>query len=193
MIHFVGPRDYPPGRLPAHVIDTTSRSDTWSRGLSPFYLGPVDLYPGAVLPQATNVENAWQGSKCYALHVDPFGRPAPAYYDWARTVWSSPKALRYPMGKGTVPAFSWWSGRALDYITARREIYIPTYARAVLASPAFAQLLSLYRMTGELTLWDFDCYDRGPSTYQQIAADPHRKMGHAFVLGMLLDKLADSR
>ena len=96
------------------------------------------------------------------------------------------------MGKGAKPAFTWWSGQALDYLTARREVYIPLYAKAVLGSAAWAQLLSLYRTQGELTLWDFDSYDRGSLTYQQVASDPHRKMGHAFVPGMLLDKLADA-
>jgi hypothetical protein len=27
-------------------INTTSRSGNWSKGLSPFFLGPVDLYGG---------------------------------------------------------------------------------------------------------------------------------------------------
>ncbi len=30
------------------AINTTSRSKTWNRGLSPFFCGPVDLYSGFV-------------------------------------------------------------------------------------------------------------------------------------------------
>lgn len=46
------PQDTPP----AVIINTTSRSKNWSRELSPFVLGPVDLYAGLI---AKNVENAW--------------------------------------------------------------------------------------------------------------------------------------
>lgn len=39
------------------VINTTSHSNNFSKGLSPFNLGPVFLYNGY---QSRNVENAWQ-------------------------------------------------------------------------------------------------------------------------------------
>lgn len=38
----------------AVVINTTSRSNNWSVGLSPFLLGPVDLYGNY---KSMNVEN----------------------------------------------------------------------------------------------------------------------------------------
>jgi hypothetical protein len=31
-----------------YAIDTTSRSTNWTRGLSPFFLGPIPLYDGHV-------------------------------------------------------------------------------------------------------------------------------------------------
>ena len=51
----------------AVIVNTTSRSNDWSKGLSPFFLGPVDLYAGL---SAKNVENAWQFAKVYPQHVD---------------------------------------------------------------------------------------------------------------------------
>lgn len=54
MIRVVGPNFKAPDG--ATVINTTSRSTAWSSGLSPFFLGPVDLYWGHV---AKNVENFW--------------------------------------------------------------------------------------------------------------------------------------
>ena len=61
------------------AIDTTSRSKSWSQGLSPFYLGPCQLYNGYV---AKNVENAWQYSKVYMEHVDQDSNPTPEYFEW---------------------------------------------------------------------------------------------------------------
>ncbi len=46
----------------AVVINTTSRSSNWSRGLSPFFLGPIYLYDGFV---SKNIENAW----CIFLYI----------------------------------------------------------------------------------------------------------------------------
>ena len=41
----------------AIVVDTTSRSSNWSRGLSPFIIGPVKLYGDY---ESVNFENLWQ-------------------------------------------------------------------------------------------------------------------------------------
>lgn len=63
-------------------VNTTSRSkEPWSKGLSPFFLGPVTLYDGT---SATNVENAWQFAKVYEEHLDAAGNPSPAYFEWSR-------------------------------------------------------------------------------------------------------------
>jgi hypothetical protein len=190
-VRIIGPRDIPPreAALPrADLVNTTSHSPKW-KGLSPFYIGPVALYEGAVCVTATNVENGWQYSKVYEGHLGPGNLPAPLYYEWAREGWSNPRAQRYPMGKGKRPAFSWWAGEALDYIEARKRIYFPMYAKAVVKTQAFENLLNLYRSTGNVTLWDFDGYDHRAfgMTYKDVLNDPARKMGHAFVLGYLLE------
>ena len=61
------------------VIDTTSRGGLNSQ-LSPFLLGPVDLYLGY---QAENMENGWQFAKVYKQHLDRNGNIDQSYYDWA--------------------------------------------------------------------------------------------------------------
>lgn len=186
-VRVVGPRD---PRVPG-VVNTTSNSwEAWSRGLSPFYLGPVPLYEGAGLPFSKNVENAWQYSKVYADQIGPDGLPTPEYFRWAREGWSALKAVRYPRGKGARPDYSWW-GRRLTYVEARKVIYIPLYARAVLVTPAWAQLLGLYREKGEVTLWDFDGYDHAAlgMSLADVVNLADRKMGHAFVLAHLLARL----
>lgn len=49
------------------IINTTSRSDNWSRGLSPFLVGPIHLYDGYI---SQNMENAWQYYILIKTHID---------------------------------------------------------------------------------------------------------------------------
>ena len=183
MIHLVGPKtrvkDVP-------VINTTSRSTTWSKGLSPFFLGPIKLYDGTY---AANMENCWQYTKVYDIHIDNQQNPTPEYFAWARAGWNKNYADRYPMGKNTKPLFSWWNGEKLDYIKARKTIYAKLYAEAVEKTQAYKNLTIIYQQQKEIWLWDFDSYDHHKlnMSYKDVINDPTRKMGHAFVLAMALD------
>lgn len=189
-VFVVGPRDkgkYPTG----NVVMTVSRSDNWSRGLSPFVLGPCQLYGGNV---AQNVENAWQFAKVYKRHVDSNGDPTQEYFEWRDRGWLDFKAHRYPMGKGAIPEYSYWDGEHLGYIDAKRKIYIPLYYRAVKDSSAFQTLKILFECEDEdLYLWDYDGYNhkaRG-MTYDDVVHCENMKMGHAFVLyGMLTGEIS---
>ncbi len=186
MIRILNPRDpHNP-----NAIDTTSRSRTWSQGLSPFLLGPCPLYEGAPVTHAQKFENLWQYAKVYSLYVGPDDKPTEPYFHWARGGFEKPRGERYPMGKGSKPEFSWWAGEALGYVEARKKIYIPSYARAVIQTEAWNRLLSLYREKRTVTLWDFDGYDHHAEgmTLKDVANNPNRNMGHAFVLAMLLEK-----
>lgn len=169
------------------MVNTTSRAG-WSSGLSPFLIGPVKLYAGLV---AQNVENAWQYSKCYKEHI-PHGQPAGIYFQWAGQGWRDKRAHRYPMGKGAKPEYSWWDGEKLDYIQARRKIYCPLYARTVIRQPAFRKLRDMVeglKKGQNIWLWDFDGYDHVAlgMSYKDVLNCKTRKMGHAFVLAMMLD------
>jgi hypothetical protein len=184
MIYVIGPYDKAPqGAL---IINTTSRSDTWSRHLSPFFLGPVDLYDGYV---SQNVENAWQFSKVYEYYTDANGNPDERYFNWAKDGWADKRAHRYPMGKGVIPLYSYWDGEKLTYVEARKKIYIPLYSQAVKKTTAFAQLKKMHEEGQDLYLWDFDGYNHKTCSlsYDQVINDPKKKMGHAFVIAMLLE------
>lgn len=183
-INVCGFRDAPKDKL---VINTTSRSTTWSRGLSPFFCGPVALYSGCV---SLNVENAWQYSKVYPVHTDDQQNPTPEYFDWANTGWKKDFADRYPMGKGAKPLYSWWDGNKYGYIEARKKIYAPLYAKAVEQTAAFAKLKELCEQEPEVWLWDFDGYDykKKGMTFTDVLLNEKRKMGHAFVLAMMIEK-----
>lgn len=181
MIRVIGPKDY---RTP-DTVNTTSSSKNWSRSLSPFFLGPITIYGGNV---GLNVENIWQFSKTYTKHVGPDGNPSAEYFKWAKAGWADSYAHRYPMGKGAIPEYSWWDGQKLDYVSARKKIYIPIYSEAVVKVDAFNELALKYKTQGKITLFDFDGYDylKLGMTFKDVVNDPTRKMGHAFVLAMLL-------
>ena len=173
-------------RLPstAIVIDTTAKSGVWSQ-LSPFLLPGGDLYEQHT---SVNMENAWQFAKLYAQHAQD-GAPTDAYWRWAIAGWSDPKAHRYPMGKGARPLCSWWEGRTLGYIDARKQIYAPLYRRAVVKTEAYANLAAMLRIESrDIYLRDWDGYDHLAKelTIAEVANNPAKKMGHAFVLWALL-------
>lgn len=185
MIYVCGPRDRP--RTPdVFIINTTSRSDNWSRGLSPFFCGPCNLYDGYV---SKNVENGWQNSKVHKEHVGTDGNPTKEYFEWAKNGWNDHIAHRYPMGKGRKPEYSWWDGKKLDYIEARKKIYVPLYSNAVRKTSAFYQLEQLAATLNEVWLWDFDGYNHREKgmTFDDVLNDEGMKMGHAFVLFALLE------
>ena len=175
-----------PAPTNAIEVNATSRSKVeWQKALSPFFLGPVDLYDGYV---AQNVENGWQHSKCYPKHVDSEGNPTPEYWEWAKAGWANEWAERYPMGKGAKPLFSLWRGQKLGYIEARKQIYIPLYSKAVAGTAAFGTLCKLYESSENLVIRDFDAYPHRPQTLNDVLNNPNKKMGHGFVLAMLLTR-----
>lgn len=184
MIYVIGPGyKVPEGAI---MINTTSHSTNWSRGLSPFVLGPVNLYDGYI---AKNVENGWQYAKFFEYYAEEDGSIGERYFKWAKEGWDNSRAVRYPMGKGSVPLCSYWAGEKLNYIDARKKIYIPLYSAAVKKSAAFATLKTLADKGQDLYLWDFDGYNHKALnlTYEEVINDPKRTMGHGFVIAMLLE------
>lgn len=184
MIYVIGPNYKVPDGI--EVINTTSRSDTWSKSLSPFFLGPVHLYDKY---QSLNVENAWQFSKVYEYYLQEDGSVGERYFKWAQDGWNDKRAHRYPMGKGVLPKFSYWDGEQLSYVEAHKKIYIPLYSGAVEKTHAFQKLKRLYQETENLYLWDFDAHGLAPNTfdYWELWDNPKIKVGHAYVLAMMLE------
>lgn len=167
------------------VINTTSHSSGWTRGLSPFLAGPIKLYGNF---SAHNVENAWQYSKVYKEHINQQGEPTENYWQWAKQGWEKIKADRYPMGKDRKPEYSYWDGKHFSYVEARKKIYAPLYIKAVVPSTAFKTLKKIYKEKGRIYLWDFDGYDyltMGKSL-RDVINDPNKSTGHSFILAMLL-------
>ena len=170
---------------PGFEIDTTSRADTWTRGLSPFVLGPCPLYQGHT---ARIMENGWQFAKLYAEFAKPNGYPAPEYWKWARAGWLSKRANRYPVGKGAKPLCHFWDGECLSYIAARKRIFIPLYVRALFGSPAWRGLQKIRVREKQIYLRDFDGYNHEAAgmSLTEVMNNLKRTMGHAFVILMML-------
>ncbi len=171
----------PPGSVCA--VDTTVGSGPY-RELSPFVL-PA--------PPAKNFENLWQFSKVYPKYWDVIKEmPTPGWFGWYGWGILDPAARRYPMGKGAIPVCSWWKGHALGYIEARKKIYAPVYAENVAETDAYRRLTELYadclKRDRALILLDFDAYDHEAlgMSLADVINNPKRKMGHAFVLLMML-------
>ena len=120
-------------------------------------LGPVQV-PN--FGKAGCVENAWQYSKVYSNQITKSGDPSIHWKMWAQKGFNSTRGQRYPMGKGAIPQYSFWNGQKLDYISARKQIYIPIYKNAAISSGWFDKLQDLYYSNGNnITIWDFDGYD----------------------------------
>lgn len=172
------------------VVDTTSNSKEWS-GLSPFILKAISQNTG----RCVIFENLWQYSKVYKQH-DNGGTPSPDWYVWRRQGFDNPRAQRYPMGKGAVPEYSWWQtwqdgkvvSEKLDYVQARKKIYIPIYSREVVCTESFKNLQKVYHEEPDLILLDYDAYDHKAlgMTLKDVVNNPKRKCGHSFVLLSLL-------
>ena len=194
-----------------HVDCTSmSRNKEFPREqLSPLFLGPVECYDGL---QSKTMENAWQYAKVYDKYTDAKGEPTERYFDWRDKGFAAVKGERYPLGRNQIPLYTYWKigGKMvkLDYIEARKRIYIPEYAKLVTKTPAFKKLQALKRSEKNIILSDFDGWNRlaykkrkedcatamdESATYELSLGDvinfPYEKMGHAFVLAMLLEGL----
>lgn len=171
----------------SQIIMTVSRATGWEKGLSPFILGPIEF--GGL--RAENVENFWQFSKTYIIHVDENRNPTPEYFEWRDKGFNDKFAHRYPMGKGQKPLYSYWNGEKLSYVEERKKIYIPIYYKVVKDTDAFAKLKYAYENSKkDIYLWDFDGYNhiKAGMTYKDVINSETKKMGHAFVLFGMLNK-----
>lgn len=168
-------------------IDVTSHSKDIYKQLSPFYLGKCRLADGR---KAVNMENAWQYSKVYAEHLNSKGNIKKSWFEWSQEGFDKQKADRYPMGRGAVPEFSYHAGERLPYVLARKKIYIPQYCKTAAKTEAFKILQEVYKTKETIILVrDFDAYDhiKMGRSWDQVINDPSRKMGHGFVLAMMLE------
>lgn len=188
----VSPQDNVPEGF--NIINTTSRdTEGFGKNFSPFLLKNIPLYDGMI---AKNMENAWQYAKVYKDFLDENGNPSEEYFKWAKDGWDNFTAVRYPNGKGAKAEYSYWETKddkgnlvshKWDYVTARKNIYIPLYAKAISQTKAFKELQQRYDSGEKIALWDFDGYNHYAKdmSFESVVHD-QKRCGHAFVLYGLL-------
>lgn len=169
------------------VVNATSLSEEpWSKGLSPFYLGPVSLYGGLV---AKNMENAWQFSCVYREHMTADDKISQSYFTWAKNGWNSPRPVRYPLGKEKRPEFILWNGDRIDLIEARTSVYLHLYAKLVTQTLAYQKLQQLYEKKN-VAIFCFDAY--ATNEYIPDVLSKYRTFGQGFLLLGLISGEFDS-
>ena len=188
----VSPQDNVPEGF--NIINTTSRdTEGFGKNFSPFLLKNIPLYDGMI---AKNMENAWQYAKVYKDFLDENGNPSEEYFKWAKDGWNNFTAVRYPNGKGAKAEYSYWETKddkgnlvshKWDYVTARKNIYIPLYAKAISQTKAFKELQQRYDSGEKIALWDFDGYNHYAKdmSFESVVHD-QKRCGHAFVIYGLL-------
>ncbi len=116
------------------------------------------------------MENIWQASKIYKYvpktiqhysrydktviwdypaeqHLDDNNQPLPSYWQWRKKLMNNPYPVRYPVGyKSRTQCYASLievnpnTYEYLDYIMARKRIYLPVYCDLVKVQPLFKQL-----------------------------------------------------
>jgi hypothetical protein len=185
-IRVIGPADY--NRYVKHpfFVDTTHKAAAgWSKGLSPMVLGPVPLYGGR---RAQYLSNALEFSKVYPEDVDENGEPSQRYWEWATAGWSSPTPLSEPKGREVRPKFTYWDGKRLTGLDARKTVLWPLYRNAVAMTPAFTHLGTMAERCPEIVLFAFDGFDEESfgMTLKDVLLDFRRPLSHAFILKAML-------
>lgn len=122
----------------------------------------------------------------------------PAYFNWQQAGFNNSNPVRRPNSSvkvGGLPLCHLFEGEVLDYISARKKIYLPFYQFLVRQKPAYQQLLNLVRSGKNIMLVEPD----GPNvrTYpegrvmnfellEQLINDPSQIYGHGYALALTL-------
>lgn len=198
-----------------NAIDCTSGSMNKVAGLevkkafSPMLIGPAKY--GAD-PEAAIFENLWQYGKCFRglRHIDGNGEPTEIWRQWRNTGYKSTKGDRHPQGTKTDKVkfigedgkrrfeylqseFARYGGEKMDYLTARKKVYAPTYAKLVRDTKVFVELRRQVLAGENIQIVDLD----GPKDEERshvVTAellrrkinDPTASFGHGYILAGLL-------
>lgn len=159
----------------AIILDVTSKGD-WP-SLSPFFPHggiPVPFSPGVT---SMCVEGVWQGLKVFKGEgIDRSSFRNGTMKDLKRTVRTHGQCLGHQKGVE--------STELLDYITARKEIYVPTY-EWMLENKCARQLQNIRNLlkTRTVVLLDYDT--------NGDVEDPKKPLSHASLIKAYIEKTAE--
>ena len=161
-------------KIPGYERFNVCKNSSRYQELSPMLLGPVKDENGE--RYALNIEDGWQGSKVYPLHVKGYdgGRKGGWQKNWteyskrARFSGEARRHRRPSRDKGKVidsrnpnaPLFSYYMGDRLLYMDARERMYMPWYAELAKETKAFLDLKNRLLAGKNLLLLEYDGLDR---------------------------------
>lgn len=174
------------------IVDVTSNNPKVAHDLSPLWLGPIRASDGELCER---FENLWQYTKVYEEFTGSDGNPTDEYFRWRTQGFrNNEKGVRYPFKKVRKPEYAYYmlngEWHKLNYIDARKIIYIPEYAKLVVNTNAFSVLKEYYNNGGSIALLDYDAYNNYHKDYKINMVNvfnSYKKAGHAFVIKMLLE------
>lgn len=192
-------------------IDVTScnKNKKFVSEISPLYIGPVTSSDGII---AETFEDLWQYGKVYpkiydenkkiVLGIDSDGNPTEEFYKWRKRFYTLKKVKgdRHPAFPSSIRhqdceyMVYFEDGRLckLDYITSRKKVYIPEYAKLIVNTDSFKELKKLYDEGKKIALVDFDAWNyygvnlEENTTMKEMVNNPKFKVGHGYVIKMLL-------
>lgn len=172
-----------------------NRSDGYGcMSLSPKAMGPIN-HKQEGLPPAKNLENMWQGSKCFPREVGADGFPSQEFYDTRLSMYNDPIPHRHKIfidgsiAKGNIPMYSVWVDKEgyenfLKYVESR-QIYCNFYEEMAKKSQDFANLKYWKKQGYNLQICGYDGYHVTKSIDEHYK-DTSRPFGHEMVLYTLL-------
>ena len=150
-----------------------------------------------------NPKHLWFSYKCAngigsETHFDG-NSVQPQYFEWRREIFSCKRPVRYPNGRGrrnqvvfTLLQTKDGSNERLDYITARKRIYVQEYGRLVRQLPEFWDLCEIVCEDGKnLVICEVDVPQSTQMTIPLLEAlveDPKVCFGHGLCLAWELLK-----
>lgn len=163
--------------------------------LSPMRLGPVQHgQPG--LPDARNIENYWQSSKCFAEEADKHGGTAQLFYANRLRLYEDETPHRYKyrgtQANSNVPLYFVWVSpdgeeHHLSYVESR-QFYCTFYDRLARQTPEYARLEAMLADGYNLQLCGYDAHPVGeePGAVERAYLDASVPFGHERVLYAML-------
>lgn len=182
-------------------IDVTAGSNNKLGGklvkedLSPLLIGPVTDKDGR---KCLIFENFWQ-ARCYtkAGHVKD-GQVTKEWEKFCDKQFKMEKGKRRPFAKALgygAPDFAIYNGKKYDYITSRKEIYVPIYAELVKNTDAIKEMKKMLESGENIMILDGDgppksLYPEGLEMTQKVwdgmIKNPQFPFGHGYVVAGLL-------
>ena len=162
------------------IIDVTSRVTRdkdfmrehpgFNKDISPFFLGGFKTSDGLT---ARVFEHFWQASKVFPCHFDKVTNSLkPEYFAWRKKWFEMEKVTDKSASRRPHSLLGYKDGDCLfsvryvngvwermNYVEARKKMYIPEYAKLVVKTESFKWMKRLYDEGKKIALIDFDGYN----------------------------------